>query len=498
MWSCCASIISGSSIGPAHGGASQHHGEQRQPDQGRENAQRQLHGERRARHVVEQQKVERPQQGGGGQHEAVVRAPDQPGDLRNQQADPGDHPGQSHRQRAQQGGQRDDPGARGAHRHAQCGRFLVAHAQHVERMAQADEGGGGQRHQRGGEPHAVRRHAGERAHQPIANGGQLVVRVGDILGGGQQRGEKRAGDQARQQQHHNAMDADQAGEQQGHAHGQQPKNKAGKLNLPKGVTEQDAQCRAECGSGQTAEHFRRGQRITKQRLVGRARGRQRGADAHGSDDARRAQLHDHRPQFGRMACKALPQAHGCLERRGLIAPEQQGDRGAEQQGRAQQPEAAFHGRPGNAASSRCGAADATDKDAGKDVGWGADKDKDTSGKTRRNSRCICSSWRSGRSSSGLNARRGTARCASRSASCRAHSSGVPTMARARLSLSSISAMGPRKPTFHCDCLLRRKAASHARAWRLAASPSSSIHSPRDSSASAGRCATMPQLMAWAS
>ena len=129
---------------------------------------------------------------------------------------------------------------------------------------------------------------GQAAHQPVDDGGKLVIRIGKILHQRKQRGKQRSANDAAQHQHDGAIDAIDAGDAHCDSHRDQPAQEGRYLHGIPAFQVNDSQRRAEGCAGQHAKQAGRNQRVDEHGLKGRSRGGKRGTDQGRRKNARQA------------------------------------------------------------------------------------------------------------------------------------------------------------------------------------------------------------------
>ena len=138
----------------------------------------------------------------------------------------------------------------------------------------------------------VQPHSGQRAHQPVGDGGQLLVRVGDQFNKGGSGGKQRPDHYARQ--HHRQIRAHpaQPPDQIRQSHRRKAEEERACRDDGVARAEQNRQRRTEARAGRRAQQIGRHHGVAEHGLIRRARGRERRADERGGQNARQADLDD--------------------------------------------------------------------------------------------------------------------------------------------------------------------------------------------------------------
>ncbi len=210
--------------------------------------------------------------------------------VRDDEPDPSDNAAGRHRERRED--RRRDNGnvadARGIH--PEAARLLLAEREDVDAPADRDQERPCGNHGQPDDLDFIKVRLGKAAHQPVGNGGQLVVGVGRVFHQRDERGEDRRDDDAREHERHHRDGAAAAREvvhEPDTRHAADEGDDRGPRARP---PEEDAEHSAEASAARDAEHIGTDERIAENALVDSPRERKPRADEHGDERPRQAKL----------------------------------------------------------------------------------------------------------------------------------------------------------------------------------------------------------------
>ena len=210
--------------------------------------------------------------------------------MRDHEPHPADHAGDG------DGGGRQHRGAED-HRQTQAVRvdahgagFIRREGQQVHAPAKQQQGRQPCRHTDGGKGDGVHTGAGEAAHEPVGDLGQLVGGIGHQLDiGGTGREQRAYHDTGQQEAHHTAAPGS-AAHQIDQGHGQQAGQEGENGDHHGALARQDRQRRTEAGTGGRAQDIRCGHGVLEHGLVGGAGGGEAAAHQTGQQDTGQADI----------------------------------------------------------------------------------------------------------------------------------------------------------------------------------------------------------------
>ena len=289
---------------------------------------RNFSGRGEPRDIVHDDQERGPEQGRSRDQPPVVIAEQHPAEMRDDKADPADHAGDRDGCCRQQPRAEDDGESQQAGIHAHRARLLLAERQQVHAPAQDQQRHEPERDRDHKKQHIPRLDGGKAAHQPVGNGRELLLRVGDELEIGRARRKERRDHHAGQNEGNSLVRAAHAADKIGRRNCQKAEHEGRRRNAEIACAEQDGQRRAEARAGRRAENVRRDHGVPEHALIGHARDCQRRADEGRRRNAREADLeHDVLravpPARLRLGQAGEQQAEQLLRRDGK-APEQHG------------------------------------------------------------------------------------------------------------------------------------------------------------------------------
>ena len=241
---------------------------------------------------VHEQQEDATHEARGGNELRVVRAHAHSREVRDDQADPADGAGNTHRTGRHECGTGNGDVPNDLDIGAEAFSLRLAHRQDVEPPAHREQDDGRHQHHRKHAADLRQGHIREAAHGPVGDGRQFGLRVRHILDEAQDGTHGAADDDTGQDEHdvgvtlHGRRDEDSKSHSDDAAH----ERKTGQQEA--GKTQQDGDGRADAGATGNAQKVRRNERVLENALVRDTGHGEHDADEDGRRNAREPQAHD--------------------------------------------------------------------------------------------------------------------------------------------------------------------------------------------------------------
>ena len=198
--------------------------------------------------------------------------------MRDHKAHPADHTADGDTSRRHERCAQNHNDTQPSRMHAHASGLCLTHGKKIHAPPEQPQRNQPRKNRPRGKLHVARLCRGQRAHQPVGDGGQLIGRIGNQFNKGGAGGKKRADHHAREHHRKRRLDFAHARNEIRKQNREQAKGERQPRHRAIAKTQQKRQCRAESRAGRRAKKVRRDHGVSEHALIGAARRRKRSPD----------------------------------------------------------------------------------------------------------------------------------------------------------------------------------------------------------------------------